>query len=90
LLSAAAFLFANWNDTSRGINLARLHRFPLTKIRSGWLDEGRRCTFDGIVASAHDRCVTLRGKGTEKPWVVYIGDVAFQQVYRADLDGNGT
>ena len=40
LLSAVA-LFANWNDTSIGIDLKRLKPFPLIKVRSGLLKDGQ-------------------------------------------------
>jgi hypothetical protein len=91
LLLSAVVLFANWNDTSIGIDLKRLKPFPLVKVRSGFLREGQKASFDGFVATSREREVILRGSAKSgKRWFVHIGDVAFDQVYRADLDGNGT
>lgn len=96
LLAAAAW--ANWNDTSTGIDLAQLPAFPLTKIRSGALEAGVQLRFDGLTARmagpidgpAVDEAV-LEGKAKSgKPWSVHFASVAFDQVYRGDLDGNGT
>lgn len=88
---------ANWNDTSTGIDLTRLPAFPLTKVRSGTLKAGVQVTFDGMVAKmvgppgapAVDKTV-LQGRGKSgKPWSVHFAWIAFDQVYRGDLDGNG-
>src|SRR5260370_39820671 len=58
-----AGVLANWNDTSTGIDLDKLPHFRFSKIRSGWLHDGSRATFDGITAtaSANPREVRLRG-----------------------------
>jgi hypothetical protein len=80
---------ANWNDTSTGIDLDKLHPFPLTKLRSGWLKAGSRVTFDGISAIATDGEVRLSGVGKSgKRWEAHISSV--DEVWRGDLDGNGT
>ena len=91
----AVFLSAvsgNWNDTSTGIDLDKLRQFPLSKIRSGWLKNGSRVTFDGITAtagSADVREVRLRGVGKSgKRWEAHVAGL--DEVWRADLDGNGT
>jgi hypothetical protein len=51
LLAAAS---GNWNDTSTGIDLNKLSQFPLTKVRSGWLQAGSRIKFDGITAGTNE------------------------------------
>jgi hypothetical protein len=90
VLPSALLLFANWNDTSRGIDPDRLRSFPLTAVRAGLLRDGQNTSFDGLVATDHDGEVILRGKATSgKSWVAHFGEVAFDQVYRNDLDGNG-
>ena len=82
----------NWNDTSTGIDLSKLTHFPLTKIRSGWLKDGSRVTFDRITAvegSPNRREVVLRGAGkSRKRWEVHLSRL--DEVWRGDLDGNGT
>jgi hypothetical protein len=84
-------LFANWNDTSIGIDLNRLDPFPLIKIRSGFLKDGQKASFDGLVATSHAMEVILEGKAKSgKLWSVHFASAAFDSVYRADLDGNGT
>jgi hypothetical protein len=95
ILVVAVFLAAalgDWNDTPTGIDLNKLRRFPLAKIRSGWLKAGSRITFDGITATGASRDapeVVLRGTGKSgKPWEAHI--VGLDEVWRADLDGNGT
>jgi len=83
---------ANWNDTSTGIDLNKLPHFPLTKIRSGWLKDGSRVTFDGISATASsgdEQEVRLSGVGKSgKRWEARI--FGLDEVWRADLDDNGT
>jgi hypothetical protein len=85
-------VLGNWNDTSTGLDLNRLHPFPLSKIRSGWLKAGTQTVFDGITASAVNRNVPevlLRGTGKSgKPWEATLFGV--DEVWRGDLDGNGT
>jgi hypothetical protein len=91
VLLSTVLLFAEWNDTSFGIDLTRLNSFPLIKVRSGMLRDGQKATFDGLVATSHAMEVILRGNGKSgKPWFVHFADVAFDHVFRADLDGNGT
>jgi hypothetical protein len=85
-------LLGNWNDTSTGINLAKLPRFPLTKVRSGWLQAAARVKFESISAlseSGDEREVQLRGAGKSgKRWEAHL--FGLDEVWRADLDGNGT
>jgi hypothetical protein len=85
-------VLGNWGDTSTGIDLNKLQQFPLSKIRSGWLNDGARVTFDGITATAGSgdaREVELHGVGKSgKRWEAHIFDL--DEVWRADLDGNGT
>lgn len=95
ILLGAIFLAAvsgNWNDTLTGIDLDKLRHFTLTKIRSGWLKDGSRVTFDAISATAGNgdrREVQLRGTGKSgKRWEAHI--FGLDEVWRADLDGNGT
>jgi hypothetical protein len=95
ILLSGIFLVAasgNWDDTSTGIDLNKLQHFPLTKIRSGWLKSGSRVIFDAISATAangYEREVQLRGMGkTGKRWEVHLSGL--DEVWRADLDGNGT
>jgi len=89
---AAATAWANWNDTSTGVDLDKLRRFPLTKVRAGLIREATQVVFDGITArQASDglREVTLRGKGKSgRRWQVRIASI--DEVWRGDLDGNGT
>jgi hypothetical protein len=87
----AAGALGNWNDTSTGIDLDKLHHFPLVKIRSGSLKDGTRVTFDGITAVApkNEREVRLSGVGKSgKRWEARL--CCLDEVWRADLDGNGT
>lgn len=91
ILFSAAALWANWNDTSPGIDLDKLPRFPMTLVRSGWLEQGSPATFDGITAVQDDqrREVKLSGKGNSgKQWEVRLHGL--YEVWKADLDGNGT
>lgn len=93
-LIAVAFLttaLGDWNDTSTGINLDELRQFPLSRVRSGWLKDGSRARFDGITATAarDPREVQLRGVGKSgKRWETHM--CCLDEVWRADLDGNGT
>ncbi len=83
--------FANFLDAPTGIDLAKLHHFPLTKIRSGRMKAGTRVSFDAITATAPAgrREVLPRGTGRSgKKWEANIADL--DEVWRADLDGNGT
>lgn len=82
----------NWNDTSTGIDLGKLQHFPLTKIRSGWLKGGSRVMLDAITATAATGYlgeVKLLGSGKSgRRWEAHI--FGLDEVWRADLDGNGT
>ncbi|QOY85344.1 hypothetical protein [Paludibaculum fermentans] len=89
MLSFAA-AWGNWNDTSTGIDLNKLPRFPLTRVRSGRLDAGKHIVFDGISASSKrdERAILLRGVSKRgKAWEVHIH--ALDEVWKGDLDGNG-
>ena len=78
---------ANWDDTPTGIDLNKLPHPALTRVRAGLLKAGERITFDGISATARE----LQGKGKSgTPWTVRLCDGCFDEVWRADLDGNGT
>jgi hypothetical protein len=80
---------ANWNDTSTGIDLDKLPHFPLAKVRSGWLKSGERLTFEGISVVATHGEVRLSGVSKSgRRWVVHIFGI--DEVWRGDLDGNGT
>src|ERR1017187_3024237 len=82
---------ANWNDTSTGIDFEKLPHFPLIKIWSGSLKAGSLATFDGITAAAYGspREVRLHSVGKSgKAWEVHMR--CLEEVWRADLDGNGT
>jgi hypothetical protein len=84
-------LLGDWNDTSTGINLDQLRQFPLTKIRSGVLNPGSRATFDGIIATTNSSEPEVRLRGTAKSgkrWEAHL--YRLDEVWRADLDGNGT
>ena len=80
---------ADGNNTPTGIDLHKLHHFPLTKIRAGWLNAGARVAFDAIAATAvNQQAVVLRGTSRSgKPWEAHL---SLDEVWRADLDGNGT
>jgi hypothetical protein len=89
-LLSAALVLANWNDTSRGIDLNKLRPFPLTRVRAGRLRDGETKSFGGLVATSHGGEVLLRGAAKSgKRWSARFGEVAFDQVYTADVDGNG-
>lgn len=91
-----ATAWANWNDTSTGIDLKSLPAFPLTRIRAGFLKEGERVRFDGMTAKMADAAgltgeVVLQGTAkSSKTWAVHFSWTTFDAVYRGDLDGNGT
>lgn len=91
-LAVIAVLSGNWDDTPTGIELNRLPRFPLTKIRSGHLTDGAQVNFDGITAAAElrgTREVRLAGVGKSgKRWEAHLA--ALDEVWRGDLDANGT
>jgi hypothetical protein len=91
-----AIASANWSDTSTGIDLTHLPAFPLTKIRSGLLKDGQRVRFDKFVARAVGPTgavgeVSLEGTAKSgRKWAVHFSWIAFDEVYRGDLDRNGT
>jgi hypothetical protein len=95
--SALAALFipvvvwCNWNDTPTGIDLNSLPQFHLLRIRSGVLKNGGRSSFDGISAVAALDHVRLRGRSKSgKAWEAQMCPFCLDEVWRADLDGNGT
>jgi hypothetical protein len=96
LLAAAAW--ANWNDTATGIDLKSLPAFPLTKVRSGLLRTKVPVRVDGLTARMVGRDngpvpggAILEGTAKSgKRWAAHFGWLAFDEVYRGDLDGNGT
>jgi len=94
ILVGAVFLsgvLGNWNDTSTGIDLDKLRQFTLSRIRSGELKDGSRVAFDGMTAvtGGKVREVVLRGVGKlGKRWEAHF--CCLDEVWRADLDGNGT
>jgi hypothetical protein len=76
-------------DESTGIDLNKLHHFPLSKIQSGWLSAGSRLVFDGITATATEAEVRLNGLGRSgKRWEAHM--CRLDEVWKGDLDGNGT
>ena len=87
-----SLVFGNWNDTSTGIDLGRLPHPPLQKLRTGPLKPGAQERFDGILAVAGTSSVPevqLSGAGKSgRRWEVHIDNL--DEVWRADLDGNGT
>ncbi len=95
LIAAAAW--ANWNDTSTGIDLASLPAFPLTKVHSGVLKEGEQVQFNGLVARMSDPPnftpeVLLEGSAKSgMRWAVHFPWNGMDGgVFSGDLDGNGT
>jgi len=86
LLGCAPGLWASWTDTSTGIDLNKLPHPALTKIRAGVLKAGERVTFEGISAAATVDEVVLTGKA----WSARLCATCFDEVWRADLDANGT
>ena len=90
---ALGFGWAAWAGTEAptGIDLSKLAHPALTKMRSGALRLGERALFDGITATASAMETTLRGKGKSgRAWTVHLCDICFDEVWRADLDGNDT
>jgi hypothetical protein len=93
---AGAAAWANWNDTSTGIDLTKFPAFPLTKIRSGLLKDRQQVRFDGVVATAVGPLgavgeVSFEGAAKSgAKWAVRFPWIAFDEVYRGDLDRNGT
>jgi len=93
---AAAAAWANWNDTSTGIDLTQLPAFPLTKVRSGWLRDREQVRFDGLTATMIGPTgavgeVSLQGASRSgKRWTTHFRWIAFDHVYRGDPDANGT
>jgi len=94
ILACVLFCVASgeWTDTSTGIDLDKLPRFPLVKLRSGFFSPGSRAAFDGIRASAPaapEQEVRLRGAGKSgKKWEAHL--FGLDEVWRGDLDANGT
>ena len=92
ILLAALFVqaaIANWDDTPTGIDLDKLPRFPLTKLRSTRVEPGGRARFDGIEVASETREFTLRGASKSGvKWTAHL--CCLEEVWRGDLDGNGT
>jgi len=82
---------AGVDDTSTGIDLNRLPHPALTKVRAGTLKPGGRAVFDAMMSPQRKPKWVLRGKGKSgRSWAVHLCDLCFDEVWRADLDGNGT
>ena len=82
---------AGIDDTSTGIDLNNLPHPALTKVRAGALKPGELAAFDGIGATTTQFETVLRGKGKSgRAWTVHLCDTCFEEVWRGDLDGNGT
>src|ERR1700679_2551755 len=87
----AAVAWANWNDTSTGIDLASLPVFPLTKVRSGLLEKGEQVRFNGLVARMSDppnRTPEVLLEGTAKGgkrWSVHFPWNGMDGVFSGDL-----
>ena len=81
LLGLAVVAVAAVDDTPAGIDLKKLAHPALTKVRPG-------AVFD-VAVSPHE--VILSGKGKSgKTWTVHLCGTCFEEVWRGDLDGNGT
>ena len=78
-LLCAAALWANTNDTSPGIDFAKLPHPTLTKVAN-------IAAFDGITTRISQTAAELQGKG----WTVHLCPTCLEEVHRADLDGDGT
>ncbi len=93
---ATAAAWADWSDTSAGIEITQLPAFPLTKVRSGLLQNAEDVHFDGLVARMIGPTgaigeVSLEGAAKAgKRWAVRFSWISFNEVYRGDLDGNRT
>ena len=82
---------AGTGDTSTGIDLAKLGHPFLTKIRAGALHSGDQASFDEVTVTATASETILGGKGKSgRAWTVHMCASCFGEVWRADLDGNGT
>jgi len=94
-LLCLASALANWNDTSTGIDLKTFQHPKLTKVRAGTLIPDQRIKFAGIEAVMTQDGpgwpeVTIRGRGKSgMTWTVRLCGACFNEVWRADLDGNG-
>ena len=90
-LVCAGCLFGNWHDTSTGLDLNKLPHPALTRVRGEPVRAGEKAEFDGIWAAATQEEATLGGKSKSgKPWTVHLCDTCLDEVWRGDLDGNGT
>jgi hypothetical protein len=91
LLCASTGLWASWTNTSPGIDLDKLPHAALTKVRAGVLAVGEKAAFEGITAAASADEVVLTGKSKSgQAWTVHLCGSCFDEVWRADLDANGT
>jgi hypothetical protein len=84
---------AGWNDTSTGIDLNRLRHPKIVRLRTGTVAPGKRVVFDGIELTMNHEVwpeAILRGRGKSgKPWTVTMCGACVNEIWRADLDGNG-
>ncbi len=84
-------VWADWHNTSTGINLDKLAHPALIKVHTGELATGKRIEFDGITALSNDHEVVLQGKAKSgKNWTLSMCARCLQEVWRGDLDGDGT
>lgn len=82
---------ANWHDTSTGLDLNKLSHPALTQVRASLLKAGEKLQFDGIAASVTQTEGVLTGKGKSgTPWTVHLCETCIEEIWRGDLDGNGT
>jgi hypothetical protein len=86
-----AFAFCNWNDTATGIDLNKLPRFPLSLIAKRILTKFGRTNFSGITVADTPEEVRVSGRAKSgKAWEVHLCSTCDEEVWRGDLDGNGT
>ena len=84
-------VWADWNNTSTGIDLDKLPHPALTKLHTGGIESGKRLEFDGITALSSVNEVVLQGKSKSgRSWTLSMCARCLQEVWRGDLDGNGT
>jgi hypothetical protein len=86
-----AFAFCNWNDTSTGIDLNKLPQFPLSLIAKRILTKFGRTNFSGITVADTPEEVRVSGRAKSgKAWEAHLCSTCDEEVWRGDLDGNGT
>ena len=75
-LLCSSACWANWHDTSTGVELDKFAHPALTRVRG-----------DGMSVAPG----VLRGKGKSgAPWTVRLCDTCADEIWSGDLDGNGT